>query len=151
MIYRIILAGDIVKLRGLLSKGMPYVLPHHHYIYWMMANYYSESNIVAIENDEVVGYLCAVPEENGKCYFIWQIIVEPQMSHKGIAVELMNHLRDLAERKRISALELTIDKNNKRSQEFFQEYAEKYGSGLEEIGEYRYEENYDIVYRIRRR
>lgn len=75
--YRSIQADDIIKVRELISKGMPYVLPHHHYMYWMMANYFPQSNIVAMENEEAVGYLCAVPEENGNCYFIWQIIVEP--------------------------------------------------------------------------
>lgn len=72
-------------------------------------------------------------------------------NHKGIAVELMNRLQKLAEENNVPALELTIDKNNKRSQAFFRKYAEESGCGLEEIGEYRYEQNYDIVYRIRKK
>lgn len=149
MKIRSIQEKDIVQVRELLSKSTPYVLPHHHYIYWMMAHYYSESNIVAIEKGNVVGYLCAVPEEKKNCYFIWQIVVDSQMRNKGIGEKMMDVLIKLAEENEIPAVELTIDKNNKTSQNFYNKYAEKLGSSLEEIGEYRQEGNYDIVYRLK--
>lgn len=149
MEIRSIQMEDIVGIRELLAKGTPYVLPHHHYIYWMMAKYFPKSNLAAIDDGEVIGYLCAIPEEKQSCYFIWQIIVAPRMNHKGVATELMNHLLEVTEKNDISALELTIDKNNKRSREFFGKYAERLGACLEETDEYRYEQNYDIVYRIK--
>lgn len=139
---------DIIQIRELLSKSAPYVLPHHHYIYWMMAHYCSESNIVAMEKGSVVGYLCAVPEEKKNCYFIWQIVVDSRMRNKGVAIQMMDVLIKLAEENKIQTLELTIDKNNEASRNFYKKYAEKLGSGLEKIGEYRYEGNHDIVYRI---
>lgn len=148
MLIRTIEQSDIIHIRELLGSGIPYVLPHHHYIYWMMCRYYSNTNLVVTENDEIIGYLCTLPDEEQKTLFIWQLIVNSKYRNRGIAASLLDHLYLYAKANSFKSIELTIDNNNNASEQTFIRFADRINSELVKTDEYRYENNYDNVFKL---
>ena len=103
---------NIPEVVELLSNGGPYVLPHHDYVYWMMEEYFSSSNYVALEENRVIGYICALPSIDAKCNFIWQIVVDANYRGKKVATILINRIIEESKLKGFNRLELTINSDN---------------------------------------
>lgn len=149
MVVRSIKEEDIVEVRKLLDKGKPFVLPHHHYVYWMMCKFYVSSNFVAVDdNSRIAGFLCAIPDEKKESYFIWQIVVNEEYRGQGIGRKLLNNLLICANKEKIKKIVLTIDVNNNISKSMFEKFAKDMNSELKLDGEYKYEQAFDKVYSI---
>ncbi len=127
---------NIAEVEKLLSNGGPYVLPHHDYVYWIMEGYFSSSNYVALEENKVIGYICALPSIDRKCYFIWQVVVDADYRGKKVATILINHIIEESKLKGYNRLELTISSDNQASYKLFECIANEHGSSLKKIGEY---------------
>jgi L-2,4-diaminobutyric acid acetyltransferase len=132
----------------LLSKGNPYVLPHHDYVYWIMEGYFSSSNYVVLDGNKIIGFICALPSIDKKCYFIWQIVVDTEYRGRRVATLLVNHIIEEAKLKGYNKLELTINYDNKASYKLFERIANEHNTSLKKIGEYKYNDLNDIVYSI---
>lgn len=139
---------DIPAVMELLSKGKPYVLPHHDYVYWIMEEYFPSSNYVVSEGNKIIGFICALPSIDKKCYFIWQIVVDPDYRGKKVASILIDRIIEESKFKGYNKLELTINSNNKASYKLFEHKANEHNSSLKKIGEYKYKDINDILYSI---
>ncbi len=138
----------IQEVVELLSKGKPYVLPHHDYVYWIMQGYFPSSNYVISDENRIIGFICALPSIDKKCYFIWQIVVDADYRGKKIATLLVNRIIEEAKLKGYNKLELTINSDNRASFKLFEHTANEHGSSLKKIDEYKYKELNEIVYSI---
>lgn len=139
---------NIPAVMELLSNGKPYVLPHHDYVYWIMEGYFPSSNYVVSEDNKVIGFICALPSIDKKCYFIWQIVVDVDYRGKKIASKLVDRIIEESKVHGYNKLELTINKDNKASYKLFQRIAIKHNSSLIKIGEYKYKDLEEILYSI---
>lgn len=126
----------IPAVTELLTKGTPYVLPHHDYVYWIMKEYYPSSNYIAVADNKVIGFICALPSIDKKCYFIWQIVVDAGYRGKKVATLLVNRIIEEAKLKGLNRLELTISHSNEVSYKLFASIADDHNSCLKKIGEY---------------
>lgn len=138
----------IPEVMELLSNGKPYVVPHHNYVYWMMEEYFPSSNYVVLENNKVIGFICALPSIDKRCYFIWQIVIDAEYRGRKIASMLVDRIIEESKLKGYNKLELTICNDNLASYRFFERTAIEHNSNLIKIGEYRYNDLYDNVYSI---
>ena len=139
---------NIPVVMELLSKGKPYVLPHHDYVYWIMEEYFASSNYIVSEDDNIIGFICALPSIDKNCYFIWQIVVDCDYRGKKVATLLVNRIIEEAKLKGYDRLELTINCDNKASYKLFERTAKEHGSSLKKIDEYRYKDLNEILYSI---
>ncbi len=139
---------NIPTVMELLSKGKPYVLPHHDYVYWIMEGYFPSSNYVASIENKIIGFICALPSIDKKCYFIWQIVVASDYRGKKIATLLVNRIIEEAKLKGYNKLELTINCDNIASYKLFERTTIEHRSSLKKIGEYKYNDSNEIVYSI---
>ena len=139
---------NIPEVKELLSNGGPYVLPHHDYVYWIMEEYFSSSNYVALEESRVIGYICALPSIDKKCYFIWQIVVDEEYRGKKVATILINRIIEESKLKGYNRLELTISSDNMASYKLFERIANEHGRSLKKMDEYKDKQWSEIRYSI---
>ncbi len=138
----------ISEVMELLSSGKPYVLPHHDYVYWIMQEYFPSSNYVVSDESRIIGFICALPSIDKKCYFIWQIVVDSDYRGKKIASLLVNRIIEEAKLKKFNKLELSISIENEASQKLFEYIAKEHNSTLKKTDEYHYKNAIDNVYSI---
>ncbi|MFA9560097.1 diaminobutyrate acetyltransferase [Evansella sp. AB-rgal1] len=94
------------------------------YKYIMMSEYFSDTCIVAKENDHLVGFITAfILPEKQDVLFIWQVGVHSSQRGKGIASRMLNELLSRNERKNIRFVEATVTPTNIASQSLFQRLA----------------------------
>lgn len=94
------------------------------YKYIMMAEYFSETCVVAKERGEVVGFITGfIQPEHPDVIFVWQVGVDSSQRGKGVASKMLNELvsRDVC--KHVRYLEATITEDNKASQSLFKRLA----------------------------
>lgn len=139
---------NIPAVMELLSNGKPYVLPHHDYVYWIMEEYFASSNYVVLEDNKIIGFICALPSIDKQSYFIWQIVVDAEFRGKKVATLLVNRIIEEVKRKKFHQIDLSINKDNKASYHLFDRIAAEHNSKLQNIGEYTYKDSIDIVYSI---
>ncbi len=139
---------DISSVTELLSKGKPYVLPHHDYVYWIMKEYFPSSNYVVSTENKIIGYICALPSIDKQSYFIWQIVIDEEYRGKKVAALLVDRIIEEAKLKGFKRLDLTIDCNNMASYNLFKRTAIDHKSDLVKIGEYANGNSNEIIYSI---
>ncbi|WP_082234867.1 diaminobutyrate acetyltransferase [Halobacillus massiliensis] len=94
------------------------------YKYIMMCEFFSETCIVAKEDDKVVGFVTAfIPPEKEDVLFIWQVGTDESQRGKGIASRLLNGLLERESCKDVKYVEATVTPSNKASQSLFQKLA----------------------------
>ncbi len=138
----------IPEVSELIVSGEPYVLPHHDYVYWIMEEYFSSSNYIVTDSNRIIGFICALPSLDKKCYFIWQIVVASDYRGKKIASLLVNRIIEEAKLKAFNRLELSIHGENEASQKLFERIAKENNSTLNKIDEYRSKNYHEYVYSI---
>lgn len=96
------------------------------YKYIMMAEYFSETCVVAKENDEVVGFITGfIQPEHPDVIFIWQVGVDSSQRGKGLASKMLDAMLDRAALQDVHYLEATITKDNIPSQSLFKKLAKE--------------------------
>lgn len=107
------------------------------YKYIMMAEYFSETCVVAKENNTVVGFITGfIQPEHPDVIFIWQIGVDSSQRGKGLASKMLDDLLARASTETVRYLEATITKDNIPSQSLFKKLAK------EKKTEYKVEETF---------
>ncbi|WP_163540066.1 diaminobutyrate acetyltransferase [Gracilibacillus sp. YIM 98692] len=94
------------------------------YKYLLMSEYFSETCVVAKQNNQVVGFITAfIPPNKQDTVFIWQVGVDSSQRGKGIASRLMHYLLETDACKDVQYVEATITPSNVASQSLFQKLA----------------------------
>lgn len=90
------------------------------YKYLMMCEFFSETCIVAKENEQLIGFITAfIPPERQDVIFVWQVGVDSSQRGKGIASKMLNELLLQTACKKVRYLEATITPSNTASQSLF--------------------------------
>ena len=139
---------DISSIQKLISSGKPFVAPYHEYIYWVFTNYFSSSCLVAMEQEELIGFLCALPSKDHNSMFIMQIYTHKAKSGRGVATELLEHLRRDCLRENIASMEFSICSANEKSLGLFRSFAKKIGGKITKSKHTFYGEVDEIGYRL---
>ena len=121
------------KVLQLLSNNIPYVFPHHPYVYWIMGEYFPSLTYVAIEDDIVVGYICALHSIEKGNIFIWQLVVDGTFRRVGTAKLLCGKIIYYMRENEIKTLQITISDKNITSKAFFTALAEDNSTILNKI------------------
>jgi len=121
------------KVSELLGDCVPYVLPHHPYVYWILSEYYPSLCYVAQEDGDTIGFVCALHSTQKNCAFIWQLAVDKEYRRSGVALSLCNKIVEYARDNRLKSIQITINDENAASARFFKFFAEQSGSYLEKI------------------
>lgn len=124
---------QIDEILPLLSANVPYVFPHHKYIYWILGEYFPSLCFVALDGGRVAGFVCAVHSAEKNAVFIWQLAVDAGSRGKGAATLLCNEIISCARENGAKSVQLTINCENTASIGFFTKFARKHGAELEKI------------------
>ncbi|PYZ95153.1 diaminobutyrate acetyltransferase [Salipaludibacillus keqinensis] len=102
------------------------------YKYIMMAEYFSETCVVAKERGEVVGFITGfIQPEHPDVIFVWQVGVDSSQRGKGIGSKMLNELISRDGTKEVRYLEATITEDNKASQSLFKRLAKENDTSFE--------------------
>ncbi|WP_257009990.1 diaminobutyrate acetyltransferase [Evansella halocellulosilytica] len=94
------------------------------YKYLMMCEFFTETCVVAKENDHLVGFITAfIPPERSDVIFIWQVGVDASQRGKGIGSKMLNELLSRKACKDVRYLEATVTPSNEASQSLFRRLA----------------------------
>lgn len=97
------------------------------YSYLMWAEYFQESSILAIDKDEVVGFITGlIPPDQNDTLFIWQVAVDGRYKGHGLATHLIEQLfKRVKSNKSIDYIEATVTPSNIPSRRLFEGVANK--------------------------
>lgn len=99
------------------------------YKYIMMCEFFSETCVVAKENDKVVGFVTAfIPPEKPDVLFIWQVGVDASQRGKGIASKMLNEILQRKACEKVSYVEATVTSTNAASQSLFLRLAREHST-----------------------
>ncbi|MFG6118797.1 diaminobutyrate acetyltransferase [Thalassobacillus sp. B23F22_16] len=94
------------------------------YKYLMMSEFFSDTCVVAKEDDKLVGFVTAfIPPEHPDVVFVWQIGVDSSQRGKGVASKLLNELVAREACQDVHYLEATVTPSNEASQSLFRRLA----------------------------
>lgn len=111
---------ELVKNSGVLDVNSSYT-------YLMMSKFFSETCIVAKEDDKLVGFVTAfLKPEADNTVFVWQIAVDQSQRGKGLGKQLLRELLTSDGCKQVRFLEATISPSNKASQALFKGVAKEF-------------------------
>jgi L-2,4-diaminobutyric acid acetyltransferase len=110
---------NLVKDTGVLDVNSPYS-------YLMLCKYFSDTCVVAEEDDEIVGFVSAYkPPTSDNVVFVWQVAVAESQRGKGLASSLVQELLERQECEEVQYLEATVSPSNIPSQSLFRGIARK--------------------------
>lgn len=75
-----------------LANRAEYIVPNSVMIYWLGCNVFTKFSFVAQYNNEVIGFLFAMPEDSTESVWLHQLFVEKKYQRKGVAYELVERL-----------------------------------------------------------
>jgi L-2,4-diaminobutyric acid acetyltransferase len=102
------------------------------YKYIMMAEYFSETCVVAKERGEVVGFITGfIQPEHPDVVFVWQVGVDDSQRGKGVGYKMLEELVTREAASDVKYLEATITKDNSASQALFKKLAKEYDTSFE--------------------
>ncbi|MGJ9383374.1 diaminobutyrate acetyltransferase [Salipaludibacillus sp. CF4.18] len=102
------------------------------YKYIMFAEYFSETCVVAREEDKVVGFITGfVQPSHPEVVFVWQVGVDSSQRGKGVASKMLNELIARDACKDVRYVEATITNDNKASQSLFKRMAKEHDTSFE--------------------
>ncbi|SFL95125.1 diaminobutyrate acetyltransferase [Gracilibacillus orientalis] len=101
------------------------------YQYLLMSEYFSDTCVVAKENNQVVGFITAfIPPNKPDAVFVWQVGVDTSQRGKGIASKMLHYLLTSEACQNIKFVEATITPDNKASQSLFQKIARDFNTEI---------------------
>ncbi|MFC7063104.1 diaminobutyrate acetyltransferase [Halobacillus seohaensis] len=102
------------------------------YKYIMMCEFFSETCIVAKQEDQLVGFVTAfIPPEKSDVLFIWQVGTDTSQQGKGVASRLLNELLTREGCEDVHYVEATVTPSNKASQSLFKRLARDHNTNCE--------------------
>lgn len=139
---------DISSLYELLKLSAPFIQPYPDYIYWFMREYHGNCNLIAVEDEKVVGWLGTLPgsgEMNE--VFVFQICVHPSCRGRQIGTRLLETLKSCLEPGK-KIIECSISPENPASLQLFRSFAAANGAELVQTDRAYEGAIFENVYRI---
>nr|WP_240511880.1 diaminobutyrate acetyltransferase [Paludifilum halophilum] len=94
------------------------------YSYLMLCKFFSETCVIAEENDRIVGFVSAfIPPESQDTVFVWQVAVDASQRGKGLGKTLLKELLNRNACDDVRFLEATVSPSNVPSQSLFKSVA----------------------------
>lgn len=112
-----------------LVKSCPPLDLNSRYLYFIQADHFADTCVLAEVGDQVVGFISGYIRPNQPhTLFVWQIAVSPEMRGRKVALKLLTTLaNNLAANARLDTLSTTISPSNTASQKVFSSFANTYG------------------------
>lgn len=103
------------------------------YSYVMMSRFFSDSCLVAEEDDQVIGFVAAfVPPSDPDAVFVWQIGVDRGHRGRGLAGRLLLELLKTERCRPLKRLIATVSPDNKPSMALFRSLARRLDTGFDQ-------------------
>ncbi|WP_178861353.1 diaminobutyrate acetyltransferase [Thiomicrorhabdus cannonii] len=110
-----------------LVKACPPLDLNSRYLYFLLADHFAASCMLAEQDGKVVGFVSSYfPPNQADALFIWQVAVHPHAQGQGIAVRLLESLVARQSPGRIKRLLTTISPSNQASQALFKSFAKRH-------------------------
>lgn len=107
-----------------LAKQSPLDL-NSSYSYLMMAEYFSDHCMVALNGERVAGFVTGfIQNKSPTTLFIWQVAVDKEYRGNNIAFDMISKLYDFLN---VNRIEATVTRDNKSSLGLFRKLSEEYG------------------------
>ena len=123
---------DYELLYELASLCKPLEL-HDKYTYWVILSYFNDVSFILEDNKKPIGFITGLYNEDTG--FIWQIGIIPEYRQKNFSNLLIDAVCLSFRYKNLNNIEVTIAKDNKNSFYAFNNYCNKNGLKLIEVGQ----------------
>ncbi|WP_373019456.1 diaminobutyrate acetyltransferase [Thiomicrorhabdus sp.] len=123
---------DGYAIYSLIQNSPPLDL-NSSYLYFLQADHFSDTCVVAENQGQIVGFISAYfnPKASGNL-FVWQVAVDTSMRGKRLALRLLEHLVcNQLEKPGFDRISATISPSNIASQKLFKRFAETHGLSVE--------------------
>lgn len=113
-----------------LIKRCPPLDLNSSYLYFLQADHFFDTCLVAIYQDKMVGFISAYihPKDKNQL-FVWQVAVDAEMRGKKVASQLLENLV-IKQSSEVTSLSATISPSNIASQNLFKRFATHYKCSL---------------------
>lgn len=102
------------------------------YLYFLLADHFSDTCVVAEQGDKLVGFASAYRlPASPRTLFVWQIGVDASARGQGVASRMLQELEKRPFFGDIEEIQLTISPSNKASRALFDRWAERLGTTIE--------------------
>lgn len=127
---RNLMSRDVKEIYGLLAANRPYVGLNSRYTYFLLAKDFSETCVVAEQDDKVVGFSSGyVPPERPNTFFNWEVVVHKDYRGQGLQKRMLLFQIDTT---RARYVEGTVNPSNKASRTSYYQLAQMLKTRCEE-------------------
>ncbi|MCL5877427.1 MAG: diaminobutyrate acetyltransferase [Candidatus Bathyarchaeota archaeon] len=113
---------DIKNVYKLLVANRPYVGLNSRYTYFLLARDFSDTCVVALDGDDIIGFSSGyIPPNRQDTFFSWEIVVHKDYRGNGLQKKLLLHQINRAG---VKYFEGTINPSNEVSKRNFCEIAQ---------------------------
>lgn len=114
-----------------LIQACPPLDLNSRYLYFVLADHFADSCVLAEQNGRLVGFVSAyVPPNQPDSLFIWQVAVHPAARGQGLGLMLLEALLARQTPGKVRTLLTTIGPSNRASQNLFKAFAKRHGFAL---------------------
>ncbi len=130
LVFRRPKLDDGFAIYQLIKRSPPLDL-NSSYLYFLQADHFSDTCLVAHYQDKIVGFISAYihPKDQSQL-FVWQVAVDAEMRGKQVGSHLLEQLINKQSSDEITRLSATISPSNIASQKLFKRFATRYGCSL---------------------
>lgn len=123
--------NEFMKIYKFVEKCKP--LEHYPaHLYKIMFRYFGSTCFIAELKNKVLGFVIGfISQQHEKTYFLWQIGVDPSKQGKGVGSIILEMVEAEVKKLGCQRIELTIDPENKPSQNLFDRMGYRNVSGRE--------------------
>lgn len=110
-----------------LIKRCPPLDLNSSYLYFLQADHFSDTCIVALSNDKVVGFISGYRHpKNKNQLFVWQVAVDASIRGKQVGLQLLEQLVVQQQSTELTSITATISPSNIASQKLFQRFTKRH-------------------------
>jgi L-2,4-diaminobutyric acid acetyltransferase len=121
---------DIKDVTGSSKKTAPFVGLNSRYTYFLLAKDFSDTCLVALHSEKIVGFSSGyVPPARKDTFFNWEIVVASEYRGNGLQKLMLLQQIQMAD---AQFLEATVNPSNEASKQGFHKLAQLLGAELEE-------------------
>lgn len=104
------------------------------YAYLLLTEHFSQTCVVAVQSDRVVGFISAYqPPNRPEVLFVWQVAVHSSMRGQRLAPRMLTHLLERDWARSVRYIETTVTMDNQASRQVFKRLADQFKTEIEEV------------------
>ncbi len=124
--------GDESTIHNLIKQSPPLDL-NSIYSYHLLCRHFSETSIVAVDHNNIVGFISAYIKPNqSDTLFVWQVVVAPSQRGKGLARLMLQSILAGSACDEVKIVESTVNPSNVASRKLFEGIARKHKCSVKE-------------------